>query len=43
MESLIEKSLICLINPYHATGLFLYSLKASENQRYRKRPLHEMG
>ena len=35
-----------LINPYYATGLFLYSLKTSENQRfsdvfrrYRKRPV----
>ena len=33
------------INPFHATGLFLYPLKKSENQRfsvvfrgYRKRP-----
>ena len=35
-----------LFNPFHATGLFLYPLKTSENQRfsdvfrgYRKRPV----
>ena len=35
-----------LLNPFHATGLFLYHLKTSENQRfsdifweYRKRPM----
>ena len=41
------------IYPFHATGLFRYPLKTSENQRfarfsdifrgYRKRPWHEMG
>ena len=25
------------VNPFHATGLFLYPLKTSENKRYRKR------
>ena len=38
------------INPFHATGLFLYPLKKSENQRfsvvfrgYRKRPAARKG
>ena len=37
-------------NPFYATGLFLYPLKTSENQKfsdvfmgYRKRPWHEMS
>ena len=39
-----------IVNPFHATDLFLYPLKTSENQRfsdafrgYRKRSWHEMG
>ena len=37
-----------LNNPFHATSLFIYLLKTSENKRnvfrgYRKRPVHEMG
>ena len=40
-----ETLVICYINPFHATGLFLYLLETSENQRFsdsfrgcRKRP-----
>ena len=39
-----------LLNPFYATGLFLYPLKTSENQRfsdvfmgYRKRPVGRNG
>ena len=31
------------IVPFHSIDLFLYSLKISENQRYRKRLWHGMG
>ena len=39
-----------VLNPFHATGTFLYPLKTSENRGfcdvfrwYRKIPWHEMG
>ena len=46
-EYLMNIDIVTLkINPFHATGLFLYPLKKSENQRfsdtfagYRKRPV----
>ena len=46
----LNKENVQHINPFNATGLFLYPLKTSENllfsdvfREYRKGPLHEMG
>ena len=33
-ENSIENSKTELFNPFHATGLFLYPLETSENQRF---------